>query len=809
MMTGEMLGPYRVLGKIGEGGMGEVYRARDTRLDRELALKVLPASVAGDQTARERLLREARIASRLNHPNICVVHDVGEVDGRVYVAMELLAGQPLDALIRQGGLPVEQAVRYATQVADALSHAHAQGVVHRDLKSANIVVSPDGRAKILDFGLAVRHGALLDEATHSTTALESSSAASGTLPYMSPEVLCGRPADARSDIWALGVVFYEMLQGRRPFSGATGFELTSAILRDPVPVLSRPVPAGLSAIVERCLAKDPAHRYQQASELRAALESASLASPASGALPPGRAATRVAAGEGQAGRRWWRAAGAAAAVALVLAGAWAGWRAWRGAGGATGASVDSVAVLPLVNLSGSAEQDYFADGVTEAVINELAQIKALRVISRQSVMQFKGTRKPLGEIARALGVRALVEGSVQRAGSRVRVTADLVDAATETHLWAQTYERDLQDVLSLQRELASAIAGAVRVELTPREKARLEAAPSVVPEAYDYYLRGRVRSRRENREDNDAAIVLLEKAVSADPRFAAAHAELARAYGIRLFYFTPDDKVLDEKAFAEVDRALAADPGLADGHLALGLLLWTPRKGFAHEQAIQEFRRAIELNPGNDEAHHQLGLVYLHIGLLDEALAEAERALKLNPANTLALYRTGVVRLYQHRYQEAWDVFARIPAEFNPVLVAYQSSWTLFRLGRQAEAEALAAEYLSKNPGDPGGAVTGMQALFAASAGNRARAEERIQAAIRLGTSFGHFHHTEFTIASTYAQMNQPGKAVEWLERAAANGLPCYPLFAGDPSLDPIRSDPAFSAFLERQKQQWEEFKRL
>jgi TolB-like protein/Tfp pilus assembly protein PilF len=810
MIPGTLLGPYAVVAPLGEGGMGEVYRARDTRLDRELALKVLPIGIAGDKVARDRLMREARIASRLNHPNICVVHDVGEADGRVYVAMELVPGRPLSALIPADGLPVEQAVRYAIQVADGLAHAHAQGVVHRDLKSANIVVSPDGRAKILDFGLAVRIDALVSEATHSTTSLRASDEIAGTLPYMSPEVLSGHPADARSDIWAAGVVLYEMLHGRRPFVGATAFEVTSAILKEPPAGLSPRVPVPLGAIVERCLAKDPAHRYQRASELRAALESASLAPAASDPkLSSGNALRNEPRAVGWS-RRSRRLAGAAVAIPLMLAGTWAGWRTWYGAGGdAPRAMVDSVAVLPLANLSGSAEQEYFADGITEAVINELAQIKALKVISRQSVMQFKGTRKPLGEIARALGVRALVEGSVQRGGSRVRVTADLVDAATETHLWAQSYERDLQDVLSLQRELAGAIAGAVRVELTPREKARLGAARAVVPEAYDYYLRGRVRSRRENREDNDAAIGLLEKAVAADPQFAAAHAELARAYGIRLFYFMPSDKVLDEKAFAEVDKALALDPGSADGHLALGLLLWTPRKGFPHEQTIREYRRAIELNPGNDEAHHQLGIVYMHTGLLDEALAEADRALKLNPANTLALYRTGVVRLYQQRYDQAWEVFKQIPADFNPSLVAYQNSWTLFRLHRTSEAEAMAAGYLATHPEDPGGAVTAMQALFAATAGDRARAEERIRTAIRLGTSFGHFHHTEHVIAAAYATMNEPRKALEWLERAALDGLPCYPLFAGDPSLAPLRNDPGFAAFLARQKQRLEEFKKL
>jgi serine/threonine-protein kinase len=802
---GTRLGPYEIRAALGQGGMGQVYRAYDARLERTVAVKVLPGAVASDPALRVRLLREARIASQLNHPNICTVHDVGETDGRIYFAMEFVPGRSLETLVGEPGLAVDEALGIARQVADALAHAHGQGVVHRDLKAANVVVTSEGRAKILDFGLALRRESLADEATHSTRALADDSAMAGTLPYMSPEQLRGQPAGPRSDVWSFGILLHELLHGRRPFQGATGFELTSAILRDDPDAVSARVPPGIADVIRRCLAKDPAQRYAHATELKAALD-AGVTGPT---FPGAAAASAGSPGRSTRTRIALLAFVVATLVAVAAVGAWLTWHGRpRAQPNGPGGVIDSVAVLPLANLSGSADQDYFADGVTEAVINDLAQIRALRVISRQSVVQYKGTTKPLRQIARELGVRALVEGSVQRAGTRVRVNAELIDAQTETHLWARSYERDLQDVLALQSELAGAIADAVRVELTPREKARLTSAHRVSPEAYDYYLRGRVRARRENREDNDAAIALLEKAVAADPQFAAAHAELSRAYGTRLFYLVPGDKSLDERALAEVDKALAIDPDSAEAHLALGLLVWTPRKGFPHEQAIQEYRRAIALNPGLDEAHHQLGIVYMHIGLLDESFAEVEQALKLNPANTLALYRLGVVRLYQQRYQEAWDVFQQVPLDFNPSLVAYQSSWTLFQLGRVAEAEALATDYLRTRPNDPGGVVTAMQALFAAAAGRPAIAESRIVAALKLGRNFGHFHHTAYTVAEAYARMGRPSQAVRWLEQAATDGLPCYPLFDRDPNLDPIRREPAFVAFMERQKARWEGFRR-
>jgi len=371
------------------------------------------------------------------------------------------------------------------------------------------------------------------------------------------------------------------------------------------------------------------------------------------------------------------------------------------------------------------------------------------------------------------------------------------------------YDSELSDVLSLQGEVARAIAEQVRVELTPGEQKRLAAAPSVNPEAYDLYLRGKAHSRHENREDNDEAIALLEQAVAADPSFAAAHAELARAYGIRHFFFKPNDPDLEKKSRLEVETALQLDPESSDAHLARGVLLWDASYHFPHAEAIRELRRAIELNPSSDEAHHQLALVYLHVGLLDQALREVQEAIRLNPDNTLAPYRLGCVRLYKGEYQQAWDLFSKIPLSYNPVLLNYVSAWTLFDLGRKTEAKARTDEYERAHPRDVGELNASMQAILAADAGDATAAEAKIRAAVEHGTGYRHFHHTEYNVAVAYALLGKPAQALRWLQAAADDGLPCYPLFETDPNLDRIRHKPGFVAFLAKQKQQWEAFERL
>ncbi len=346
-------------------------------------------------------------------------------------------------------------------------------------------------------------------------------------------------------------------------------------------------------------------------------------------------------------------------------------------------------------------------------------------------MEFEDSGLSLPEIARRLnGVDAVIEGSVQRSGERVKITVQLIRAATGTSLWAKDYERNLRDILVLQSEVARAIAGEIRTGVTPGERNRLASVGSVNPNAYDLFLRGRGRSRHENRQDNSAAISLLEQAVAADPNLATAHAELARAYYIRLSFFVPDEQELARKAEHEVDTALMLEPDSSDAHLARSLILWTPNHRFASAAAIREFRRALELNPSSDEAHHQLGLLCLHVGLLDEALRENQEAVRLNPANTLALYRQGVVRLYRQGYRGALEIFSRIPPDFNPVVVNYQTTWTHFRLGRKREARERTEEYASKYPTDVGGLSASMEAVLAADAGDADLAQARIRVAV-------------------------------------------------------------------------------
>ncbi len=469
--------------------------------------------------------------------------------------------------------------------------------------------------------------------------------------------------------------------------------------------------------------------------------------------------------------------------------------------------IGSIAVLPLENISADASEIYFADGMTEALITDLARIRALRVISRQSVIQYRDTRQTVPEIGRELKVDALLTGSVSRSGDRVRIAVQLIDAATDKNLWTHSYERDLRDVLTLQREVARDVASEIRVKLAPQEELMFGAAAEVNPEAYDHFLRGKFHLHRQIKEDNEAAIESLEWATSVDPNFAAAHAELAQAYVWKLFLFNPEEKALTEKAFMAAEKALALDPNLAVAYLARGRLLWTPANHFPHEKAIREYRRALELNPNLDEARNQLALVYNHIGAFDEALRELGRAVETNPSNSLAQFRIGETFLFQEKYERALTTLRAVPDKANPALVGHQIVWALFNLGRKEEAAAELERFLTEFADDNRGLLTSQQAVLAASAGQETLAEEKITLAVEKGKGFGHFHHSAYHIAVAYALMNKPEQAVKWLEAAAEGGFPCYPLFENDDNLNNIRQDARFIAFMARLKPQWEHFK--
>ncbi len=490
-VIGRSLAHFRITAKLGQGGMGVVFRAEDTKLGREVAIKVLPEKLFGDANRLSRFAREARALAALNHPNILTIYSIEEADGVRFLATELVEGSTLTELIPGGGMGIDDFMEIAVPLTDALAAAHAEGITHRDLEPRNVMVTDTGRLKVLDFGLAKqRRMEAGSGATETTEALTRDGQVLGTSTYMSPEQAQGKPVDQRSDLFSLGVIFYEMLSGRRPFAGGSAADLLAAVLRDqpqPLGELKPSVPGYLDELVRRCLEKDPDERPQHVDEIRQQLTTRGE--------PETRlqGATRGVGARRRTGVRWM-----VGLVAVAVIGGLVGWTALRSPGAEEPFATElalpairSLAVLPLQNLSGDPNQAYFADGMTEALSADLAQISSLRVISRTSVMQYKGARdKSLPEIASELDVEAVIEGSAARLGDRVRITAQLVHAPTDRHLWARTYMRDVGDLLALQSEVARAVAREIQAKLTPNEENRLSEADAVDPQAYDDYLKG-------------------------------------------------------------------------------------------------------------------------------------------------------------------------------------------------------------------------------------------------------------------------------------------------------------------------------
>jgi serine/threonine protein kinase/lipoprotein NlpI len=771
-MIEQTISHYRIIKKLGAGGMGEVYLAEDTMLDRKVAIKFLPSESSNDVNANRRLIREAKSAATLDHPNICAIHEVNEEGGRSFIVMQYVEGETLDCKIKTQTFDLSESLTIGVQIADAIAEAHTHGIIHRDIKPQNIMITARGQAKVMDFGLAkeVRETTPLESDAETLGLLTAPGMIVGTVPYMSPEQVRGEGADARSDIFSFGTLLYEMLSGRRPFTAENSASTISAILtREPQPLAryAADVPMELERIVRKCLEKNRERRYQTMRDLVIDLENVR------------RDLENV--------RREYG----------------------RGAPPTQHPEIRSLAVLPMANLSGDPAQDYFADGMTETLIAGLAKVGALRVISRTSVMQYKDARKPLPQIACELNVDAVVEGSVQRLGERVQITVQLIYARTDRHLWSETYDRDLRDILSLQNEVARAVTQEIQIKLSPQEQMRLARARPINPEAYDYLLRGRFRLSRQTKTDNETAIEMFDRAVATDPSFAAAYAQLAQACVWRFFLFTPDEKQWEEKAFVAVEKALSLDPDLAEAHLARGRLLWTPSNHFPHDKAIQEYRRALALNSNLDEVQNQLALVYGHVGLLDEALQQLEKAVAINPSNTLARYHVGETLLFQGKYEQALTALRSVPRDVNPALVGYQTPIALLHLGRREEAAAILEELLRVYPEDNGGLFTSVQALMAALAGEKETAEDKIRSAIEKGKGFGHFHHTAYNIACAYSLMNKPEQAIKWLQAAADDGFPCYPLFESDPYLNPLREDSRFVTLMMRLKEQWKYYKAL
>ena len=465
--------------------------------------------------------------------------------------------------------------------------------------------------------------------------------------------------------------------------------------------------------------------------------------------------------------------------------------------------IQSIAVARLENASGDDSQDYFAEMLTEALITELARVHKLKVFPYSVLLNHRSAGKDPWKLTAELPMDMLVAGSVMRLSSQVRITVTATYIPTQSEVWSQSYDRDISEILAVQKEVASMIAAQVRADLTPNERMQLSSARMVKPDAYDCYLRGRFYAQHQNRGDNDTAILALERAIAIDPTFALAYAELAQAYVWKLFLFAPHEREWEEKAFVAVEKALSLDPYLAVAHLARGRLLWTPANHFPHEKAIREYRRALALNPSLDEARNQLALIYCHIGYFEEALRESQEAAITNPNNNLAVYRRAQTFVFQGKYEQALAVLQTIPRSVNPSLIGYQTAWVFFNLGRNEDASAMIDQLLADYPDDDGALFISMQAVLAAAAGEEGKALASIELAIQTGKGFGHFHHAAYHIAIAFALMNKTAQAAEWLEFAAMDGFPCYPLFENDRNLDNIRQDARYISFMARLNRQW------
>ncbi|RJP25770.1 MAG: hypothetical protein C4520_01755 [Candidatus Abyssobacteria bacterium SURF_5] len=735
-MQGKIISHYRIIEKLGEGGMGIVYKAEDLRLERVVALKVISEDREKDSQARERLTREAKAVARLDHPNICPIYEIDEHEGHSFIAMAYVEGRTLREILLTGPLDVDKAIDIALQAAEALQEAHARGIVHRDLKCANIMVTRGGQVKVMDFGLARMEGVEITK-PHSIT---------GTIAYMSPEQAEGRPIDHRTDIWSLGVVLYRMLTGARPFRGDTASEMISSILKDRPQRMRnvfQEVPEALEYAVQKMLQKNPNDRYENMAALIADLR-------------------RIKQG---------------------------------GAGNSIrpAAKVPSVAVLPFADMSPQKDQEYFCDGLAEEVINALAQLKNMRVIARSSTFSFKGMEKDIRDIGRALNVDAVLEGSVRKAGNRLRITSQLINVDDGHHLWSERYDREAGDIFAIQDEITHAIVDKLKVKLLEENRGTLCKCQEMDLEAYDLYLKARHSFNKWTEEGIKAAIELFREVIKRVPDCALGYSGLADCYNVLPFFSAISSRRTYFTAKEAALKALELDETLGEAHASLASILI--RYEWNWEDSQKEYRRALELNPGYATAHHWYAMYFMYAARFDEAIEEIKQAHELNPLSPMINANFGMILFYAGFEDMAIDKFKRA-IELDPTLpyAHMQLAGAYFQKGMLqeglAEIEKEKRICENRNPG-----AEAFLASFVARIGMK---DEAVRILRRLLETSKRMYVSPYAIARIYSALGENDEAFKWLQKAYEECDHWLCFLKVHPNSDSFSSDPRFSAMLRK-----------
>jgi TolB-like protein len=753
-MVGQTISHYRIEAQLGSGGMGVVYRAHDERLQRKVALKLLPERMAGRSERWARVLAEARAASALNHPGITTIYEVGEEGEHLFIVMELVTGRTLRQELHGGAMETRALLRVGAQVAEALAVAHTQGIVHGDIKPENVMVQPEGRVKLLDFGIARQLAAETLTATQSAApAWIPDSAVAGTLAYMAPEQFRGESTDARSDLFSLGVMLYELAAGRRPFPGPTATALALQIQNDTPPALAASTPQApgeLARIVHKLLHKQPAARYQSAQEVKVDLTN--LARDLELGVTPAAVA----------GKR-------------------------------------SVAVLPFKLLTPNPEDEYLSVALADAVINQLGASGELLVRPVNTVLRYsKQAMDPLA-VARELNVQVVVDGSVQKYGQQLRVHVQAWNAGDGSTLLSAKHDSEMTALFALQDKIAEGLAKALGFK--PVAEAR-EEPPTRNAMAYELYLRGVERLSRLNRWDTRTAVAMLEDATRLDPKFTDAWARLAEACVLMGGTLEPGPGWMG-RAEKAVRRALALDPGDSESYVARARILWTPAKRFQHRAALHSLGEALRHSPGWHQALVWRGCILLHIGLLEVARESLLEALASNPDDPFTLNFLSQICVYNQQYEEGDEYNARLLALdrgnlwgnlFGPMAPLYS--------GRLEKAESVIRAGHQVLPDDQ--MLVAWEGLLWAKRGETRRAEKLLQNALRKPKSLLHTHHMMHAVAAGYAVLGNKTRAIPLLGKASEAGLPNYPLFRDDPHFQPCGQTPAFLRLMAKLKREWE-----